>query len=286
MLYRRFGKTELKTSVLTVGGMRFTHQDGPGVARILQAALDAGFNHIETARGYGDSEKLIGWAFKNGIDRSRLLLTTKIAPQKSYDEFMRTLDASLAALGVDRLDLLDVHGINTPEHLARAMDEQGNWRGVRTALADGRVRHIGFSTHGPLQVLMDTVNTGAFQTLNLHYYYFFQRHAPVVARAAELDMGVFIISPADKGGQLFDPPARLAELTRPLAPLAFNIRWLLAQPAVHTLSVGPARVEDLAAHVAALRDGPLDATEQAAAERLAAAWRAELGHDYCSQCFD
>ncbi len=287
MQYRRFGKTNLAVSVLTLGGMRFTEQTGPQVTRIIKRAIDAGVNHVETARGYGASEKLIGYAFRHGVERSRLILTTKISPRKSYDEFMEYLDKSLSALGVGHLDVLDVHGINTPELLRRAMNPRGNWRGVRRAVADGRVRHVGFSSHGPLEVLLDTINTGAFEAVNLHYYYFQQRQRPAVARAAELDMGVFIISPNDKGGMLFEPPKRLAGLCRPLTPMEMNARWLLSQPEVHTLSIGSARPTDIDALLAAAeRPGPLDAGEQRVFKRLEAVWRrAPLGADYCSQCY-
>ena len=51
-------------------------------------------------------------------------------------------------------------------------------------------------------------------------------------------MGVFIISPTDKGGMLWKPPKTFAEVTAPLSPIAFNNLWLLSNPAIHTLSVG------------------------------------------------
>ncbi|MET0793909.1 MAG: aldo/keto reductase, partial [Polyangiaceae bacterium] len=55
---------------------------------------------------------------------------------------------------------------------------------------------------------------------------------------AARDMGVFIISPNDKGGQLFAPSALLTELTAPLTPIQFNARFCLKTPHVHTLSFG------------------------------------------------
>ncbi len=288
MQYRRFGKTGLELSVLSMGGMRFTEGPNERVLEIMQAAWDAGINHFETARGYGDSEELMGWAFANGFDRDKIILTTKIGPQKTYDDFMKALETCLTKLRVDRIDNLDVHGINNEETFRRAMDEKENWRGVRKAMDDGTVGHIGFSTHGPREILLTAVNTEAFESINLHYYYFFQRHAEVVARAAELDMGVFIISPNDKGGMLFQPSGTLADLCRPLTPMQFNARWLLARPEVTTLSLGMARPEDVAELSAVVdKAGPLDETEQAILERLDARWRAEpLGEDFCAQCYD
>jgi predicted aldo/keto reductase-like oxidoreductase len=57
-------------------------------------------------------------------------------------------------------------------------------------------------------------------------------------------MGVFIISPADKGGKLYDPPKKLVDLCAPLHPLVFNSLFCFARPEVHTLSLGAARPSD------------------------------------------
>jgi predicted aldo/keto reductase-like oxidoreductase len=67
-------------------------------------------------------------------------------------------------------------------------------------------------------------------------------------------MGVFIISPSDKGGMLYKPPARLSALCQPLHPLVFNDLFCLARPQVHTLSIGAARPGDFDLHVAGLAD--------------------------------
>ena len=65
-------------------------------------------------------------------------------------------------------------------------------------------------------------------------------------------MGVFIISPTDKGGRLYAPSDKLRELTAPLSPMAFNDLWCLTNLDVHTLSLGAAVPSDFDAHVEAL----------------------------------
>src|SRR5437868_14690375 len=65
-------------------------------------------------------------------------------------------------------------------------------------------------------------------------------------------MGVFIISPNDKGGKLYEPPQKLVELCAPLTPMQFNDLYCLARPQVHTLSCGAARPSDFDEHIAAL----------------------------------
>jgi len=65
-------------------------------------------------------------------------------------------------------------------------------------------------------------------------------------------MGVFIISPSDKGGHLYNPPPKLVELCQPLSPMVFNDLFCLSHPEVHTLSLGAARPSDFDEHLKAL----------------------------------
>jgi len=97
MQYRRFGKTEMKLSVLTLGLMRYMSDDPDRSARVVQRAVKLGINHLETARGYGTSEKLLGHALKS-IDRSQVYITTKVGPARTYDEFMTRFDTSMSEI--------------------------------------------------------------------------------------------------------------------------------------------------------------------------------------------
>lgn len=292
MQKRRFGKTNLHTTVLTFGAMRIPpmpeeseHENRERAFATLRRALDVGINHIETARGYGPSEALIGSAIREGvIRREEFLLTTKIAPAATAEEFRAALDDSLIRLDTDRVDILDIHGINTDELLDLTLQRQGTLTAVRRAMDEGLVGHLGFATHAPLETILRAIGTGEFEAVNLHYYFVNQRNRPAVELAASMDMGVFIISPTDKGGQLFNPPRKLAELCQPLTPIEFNQRWLLAQPEVHTLSVGAATPQEFDAHLTgADQEGPLSEQASAVARRLQDALHA-LGTTYCSFC--
>jgi predicted aldo/keto reductase-like oxidoreductase len=96
-------------------------------------------------------------------------------------------------------------------------------------------------------------------------------------------MGLFIISPSDKGGKLYEPPPKLIELCRPLSPIQFNDLYCLARPEVHTLSIGAARPDDFEEHVAALelyeQAAPVVATIE---QRLRAEMERTLGKDWCA----
>jgi uncharacterized protein len=285
MQYRRFGKTNLTLSVFSLGTMRCLTT--PGVTeQVLQAARSWGINHIETARSYGQSERWIGQALQRGHlgQRQDWLITSKLTPTEAADNFERHLDESLERLGSDYLDTLAIHGINTPEHLDWV---QRHLMGIlQRALADGRIRHLGFSTHGALELILETIATDLFEFINLHYYYFFQRHESAIALAHQKDMGIFIISPADKGGLLYNPPAKLRAMCAPFDPLHLTYRWLLSDPRITTLSVGPAQAHELDWPLAmADNTGPLDAAECQVLDHLATQQSAALGTTQCSQCY-
>src|SRR4051812_23286973 len=93
MLYRRFGRTELNMPVFSCGGMRFQYkwQDTPlaevpadnqaNLEATVRRALDVGINHIETARGYGSSERQLG-VFLPKLPRDKMIVQTKVGPTK------------------------------------------------------------------------------------------------------------------------------------------------------------------------------------------------------------
>ena len=155
-------------------------------------------------------------------------------------------------LGLDHVDLLSLHGINNEEVYDLAMRKGGCLDAARKIQAEGRARFIGFSTHAPWKLVLRTVATGEFDYVNLHWYFVYDLNWPAIQEAARRDMGVFIISPNDKGGKLYEPPAKLARLCEPLSPMIFNDLYCLARPEVHTLSIGASRPSDFDEHIRAL----------------------------------
>ncbi|MBD0301104.1 MAG: aldo/keto reductase, partial [Tolypothrix sp. T3-bin4] len=235
MQYRRFGKTNLHLSVLSLGTMRYLASEENALLT-LQKAIALGINHIETARGYGNSEEYLGAALISGgqIPRNQLYITTKIPPTPDADTMRRYIDESLARLKLDYVDCLGIHGLNTSEHLDWVQAKNGCMQAVQEAKRDRRIKHVGFSTHGSLDVILAAINTDLFEFVNLHYYYFFQRNAPAIQLASQKDMGVFIISPADKGGKLYSPPEILIDLCSPFSHLELYYRFLLSNPEIST----------------------------------------------------
>lgn len=260
MQYRRFGRTEQMLSVITLGGMRYI--DGwqqprdqipqamiDQCAQITRLSLDAGINHIETAHGYGKSEHCYGIVLNDvlKVPRSEYHLMTKGSPD-SGDAVKKLIDEQLTGLKTDRIDLYAWHGINTSEIQRNVCQKGGAVEALLELKRQGVIGAVGFSTHGPMDVIVDALATDLFDFVNLHYYYFFQRNHAAVAYAAAKDIGVFIISPNDKGGQLFNPPQLLRDLVAPLTPIQWNARFCLRTPQVQTLSFGltePAHIEEM-----------------------------------------
>lgn len=293
MKTRRFGRTELAMPVFSCGGMRYQQSwDDIEPDKVEEAgqrnleatilrALELGINHIETARGYGSSEMQLGWLLPK-LPREKMIVQTKVAPFETAAEFRETFEKSMTHLRLDHVDLLSIHGINNAELLDWTLRKGGCLAVAREFQKEGRCRFIGFTTHATTDVIVDAVETAEFDYVNLHWYFVNPLNWPAVEAATRQDMGVFIISPSDKGGKLYDPPAKLVELCRPLSPIAFNDLHCLARPEVHTLSVGAAKPSDFDEHVAAL-----DHYDQAAeitapiARRLRAAMAEVLGADWC-----
>ncbi len=286
MQYRRFGKTNLSLSVFSLGTMRYLGSKEVA-QQTISLAVELGINHIETARGYGSSEEHLGGAISSGaVSRDQVYITTKIPPTQDATSMRRYINESLERLNLDYLDCLGIHGLNTWEHLEWVKAEDGCMHAVQEAVTDGRVRHVGFSTHGSLELILAAINTDLFEFVNIHYYYFFQRHAAAIERAVEKDMGIFIISPADKGGKLYTAPSKLQDICHPFTPLELNYRFLLSDSRITTLSVGSATPEEL---IEPLRIADsvdkLTQDEIEALQRLKNQLSLSLGADKCSQCY-
>ena len=122
---------------------------------------------------------------------------------------------------MDYVDLFGIHGINTDQLKHYTLRKGGMLDEVSRLRSEGVIRHVGFSTHGPLELIIDLIESGAFEYVNLHWYYVDQINRRAIESARKMDMGVFIISPNDKGGKLYSPPAKFIDLCQPLHPYGF-----------------------------------------------------------------
>jgi uncharacterized protein len=283
--------------VLSCGGMRYQFKwqdtalaDIPpdnqaNLEATIHRALELGINHIETARGYGTSEMQLGRLLPR-LPRSKMLVQTKVAPQADPAEFLAIFEKSMNYLGLEYVDLLSLHGINNRSLLDWSMKKDGCLAAARRLQKEGRVRFVGFSTHATTDIILEAVQSGEFDYINLHWYFVNHLNWPAVEAANHQDMGVFIISPNDKGGKLYEPPPKMVELCAPLTPMQFNDLYCLARPGVHTLSCGAARPQDFDEHVRGLAHYERAAEVTAPIERrLRVEMEKCLGLDWCQAWF-
>jgi len=292
MLYRRFGRTGLSMPVFSCGGMRYqqswndkeksTPESQKNVESCVHRALEVGINHIETARGYGTSEEQLGHVLPK-LPREKLIVQTKVGPEADPKKFLATFERSMQLLKLEYVDLLAIHGINNQERLDWSLRKGGCLDAALELKKQGRARFIGFSTHAATQVIVDGCNDGRFDYVNLHWYYVNPFNWPAIEAATRQEMGVFIISPSDKGGKLYQPSEKLVKLTSPLSPMVFNDVWCLARKEVHTLSIGAARPTDFDEHLKALpllKDGDPQSVLKPIEARLQAELVKTLGADW------
>ncbi len=267
-MYRRFGRTNADISVLTCGTMRLQYQwqdmklsDVPrdcqkNVENIIELAIDKGINHIETARGYGSSEVQLGGVFKN-LDRktrSKLYIQTKVIAAPLADVEQK-LETSWDNLQLDYIDFLSIHCLNNERTSDNELDTEsmlapnGILAKARQWQKEGRVRHIGFSTHAGPNIVIPLLKTGWFSYVNLLWSYIYQYNTPSIVEAKKQDMGVFIISPIARSGLLNRPPRIWQELCKPYTAMQFNVLFSLLCENVDTLSIGPAVPSELEYHV-------------------------------------
>ena len=145
MEHRRLGRLGRENSVLTFGGAALAEATEEESDEAIQAALDAGVDHFDTAADYGDSELHYGrWM---GEIRDRIFLSTKTGLREK-DAAKREIEASLERLRVDNVDLLQLHAIGDLEDLDRATGTGGSLEAAVEAKEEGLVGAIGITGHG------------------------------------------------------------------------------------------------------------------------------------------
>jgi predicted aldo/keto reductase-like oxidoreductase len=268
---------------------------------VLRAALAAGINHLETAPAYGPAERFLGQALRQ-LDSEGLtpeggwLITSKLLPGCDLASGQEQLRAILKRLGVAQLSHLAVHGLNRPEHLEWALEGAGA-AVLAWAQDSGLAAAVGFTSHGSNALIEQALASGRFSFCGLHVHLLDRTRVALAKTALAEGIGVLAISPADKGGRLYDPPAELQAHCAPFHPLELAYRFLLEQ-GISTLSLGAEQPSDLA--WAAVLGGPseaggvcgpvspesaaLSAEVAEAVARLDTAEAKGLGAQHCGQC--
>lgn len=143
---RVLGKTNIKVSILGVGGQHMAKGGEENAIAIVHRALELGINFIDTADCYqgGASERYIGTALKDR--RAGVYVMTKV-DQRDKDSSRQTLETSLKNLQMDTIDLWQFHAVPSPVEVDRIFGPGGAMETAAEAKKEGKIRHIGITGH-------------------------------------------------------------------------------------------------------------------------------------------
>jgi hypothetical protein len=155
---RTLGRTGAKVSILAFGcGSRFLmYEDEDKAHAVLNHAIDLGITYLDTAYAYGDgkSETRVGQVMKSR--RKEVWLATKI-PDRTRDEFMKRLEASLKRLQTDHVDLVHIHSLGQADDLAKIQAPDGALKGLLEAREQKMARFIGMTSHTNGEVMSKAI---------------------------------------------------------------------------------------------------------------------------------
>jgi predicted aldo/keto reductase-like oxidoreductase len=189
---RRLGRTGLQVSCIGFGGTWISELSDDEAKKVVRRAFDLGITYFDTAKLDGDSEEKIGSALKDV--RDECVFATKTA-SRTKSESLTDFKSSLRCLKTDRLDLIQLHGIDDIKTLRKAMGQNGSLEMCKKARNEGLVDFIGITGHKP-HVLLKAIETNEFDTILVPLNVVTrQALEQLIPRAKELDVGVAIMKP-------------------------------------------------------------------------------------------
>jgi aryl-alcohol dehydrogenase-like predicted oxidoreductase len=269
---RVLGKTGMNVTVLGYGGAEIGYRGVPEetVERLINGALDAGLNVIDTAECYVDSEEKIGKVAARR--RNEYFLFTKCGHDKDGDHWnpikmAQQIDRSLGRLQTDRVDLLQLHSCTKEQLLQGDVIEV-----VQRARDAGKTRFIGYSGDGAAALY--AVQSGVFDTLQISISIADQEALDLVLPVAQAQ-GIGVIAKRPIANAIWKESSKPAEYYQPYwerlhqldydflrsnsgQDVATALRFTLSAEGVHTAIVGTTKPERWKQNAELLRDGPLD----------------------------
>ncbi len=298
MEYRQLGRTGLQVSLTSLGSggpslLGQTHGTTPAAARnLITRAFDHGINFFDTAAGYDESETLLGHALAN-IPRHNFILATKYSPVDESgevvkaEEVQRSINRSLDRLGLDHVDVMQVHGLEA-QHYQQVLDI--HLPVLQDAKAAGKIRYLGVTErfeNDPLHEMFSLmVADGHFDTFMVGYNFLHQTAERLLLQsAASANIGIIVMVAVRR---TMANPRRLNETIADLKtkgllahdavpsekPLDWLIhedvdsipeaayRYVLEPPAVSTVLTGTSNPDHLDANVAGMAKGPLPISDR------------------------
>ncbi|WP_034327811.1 aldo/keto reductase [Alkaliphilus transvaalensis] len=226
MEIRKLGRSNLQVGVIGFGGIPIQRLEEEDAKKIIALAGKEGVNFIDSARGYGESERLIGKGIEG--NRDHWIIATKTM-SRDYEAMKRDIEISLTNFGVDTIDLYQFHLVKTKEQLDQILAPDGAYRALKEAQEAGKVREIGITSHN-VEVLELAVETDYFSTIQFPYNIVERQGEDLFRRAAERDIGVIIMKPL-AGGALDNG--------------SLALRFVLDNPNISVVIPGMDKIEEI-----------------------------------------
>jgi len=271
MQYKTAGKTELNISVVAFGGApiglaNYLGQWDPGqpeaeaqVSAAIHRALELGINYIDTAFNYGagTSERIIGRALQTLPEgQQRPFLATKAGGPFRYENILVSAEKSLANLGVDTLDVLQLHGNFWNDEEVSQVFNEGGLEALQELRRQGKVRAIGFTSEGGSPGAYALVRSGQFDILQIAYNILYQdacnlayQPTGIVIEAKEHNIGVVTMRSLTSG--IFQKllKQQQPDIEQYLDLNALCLNYVLSNPYIDSAIVGMRSIEEVEKNV-------------------------------------
>ena len=197
------GSTGITTVQNAFGALPMQRITAEAAVDLVRAAYDGGMRFFDTARAYSDSEEKLGLAF--GADWKDIILATK-THAKNPEDFRQHLDTSLRLLKREYIDIYQFHCVG---QCYRPGDGTGMYECMAEAKAQGKIRHIGITTH-KIGVAEEAIASGLYETLQYPISYLStDRELALIGKCKEANMGLIAMK-ALAGGLITNAPAAFA----------------------------------------------------------------------------
>lgn len=305
MIRREMGKTGEKVSALGFGCMRLPTRDDQSIdvdeaTRMLRFAIDNGVDYVDTAWGYhnGQSEPFVGSALQDGY-RDKVNLASKLPSWliKSREDMDYYLNEQLRRLRTDVIDFYLIHALN--RRYWKNLKEHDIFEFMDSALASGRIRHIGFSFHDTLDVFKEIIDSYGWQFCQIQYNFVDTEHQAGLEGlkyAAGKGIGVAVMEPL-RGGKLAtnvrdDILSIWNSSGIDRTPAAWALRWVWNDPDVGVVLSGMSTMDQVRENIETAREASpysMSSSELAIVDKVREEYKKRIkvsctGCSYCMPC--
>jgi len=199
---RMLGKTGHMSSIVTLGCVAFGRVPQKEADRIIDLALSHGVNHFDVAPTYGEAEvRLRPWMKEY---RDEIFLACKTL-KRTRKEASEELERSLRRLGVDYIDLYQLHALDDPMEMEVALRPDGALQAMIEAREEGLIRYIGITSHRS-PTIIEALKRFEFDTVLFPLNFVLRRHRcpendyePILEIAREKNIGTIVMKAFAKG---------------------------------------------------------------------------------------